>query len=181
MSMNKEENLIWIDAEFTGLRMGEDVITEIAVVVTDRSLNQLGEPLSIIINHLDNVLDNATPWVHETLPTLLDESRESTITNDQAQEMILEYLRQYTEPGISPLCGNTISADRYMIYHNMPKLYEWFHYRNIDVSSLKMLASYWKPEVVEKVRKKENHRALDDILESIEELKVYKEHFLILQ
>lgn len=176
--MNTEERLIWIDCEFTGLRFGQDVITEIAVVITDTDLNTLAEPLSIIINHPDKVLDKASVWVKENMPVLLQESRESNISNTEAEQMVMEYLKQHTEEGKAPLCGNTIGSDRSMIYHNMPAIYNWTHYRSIDVTSLKMLADFWKPEILDHIEKKENHRALDDILESIEELKVYREHFL---
>lgn len=175
---NKKENLIWIDCEFTGLDYENQTIIEIAVVVTDKNLNQLAEPLEFIIHQSDEILENATDWVKEHIPQVLDASRESKTSILGAEEAIMEYLGKHTEKGESPLCGNSIGSDRHMLYYRMPKIEQWCHYRDIDVSTLKELSKRWKPEVKDFIEKKENHRALDDILESIEELKVYREHFI---
>ena len=175
---NKEENLIWIDCEFTGIDYENHTIIEIAVAVTNKELELVAEPIDFIINQSDETLANATEWVKEHIPDVLDASRESTTSIDEAEAEILEYLEKYTEPGTSPMCGNTIGSDRHMLYYRMPKLEKWLLYRNIDVSTLKELSKRWKPEVEESIEKKQTHRALDDTLESIEELKVYRRNFL---
>lgn len=172
--MNKKENIIWVDCEFTGIEYQEQNIIEIAVVVTDKELNQVAEPIEFVINQSDEVLDNASEWVQENIPQVLEASRESSVTIEEAEEQILEYLEKYSQRGVSPMCGNSIGSDRHMMYYRMPKLEKWFHYRNIDVSTLKELSKRWRPGLEDTVIKKESHRALDDILESIEELRVYK-------
>ena len=172
--MNIKQNIIWIDCEFTGLDYQEDTILEIAVVVTDKELNILKEPLSIAIHHSDEVLEASNGFVKKTIPNVIKASRASTISLSQAEELCLNYLSDVTERGVSQLAGNTIGSDRHMLYYKMPELERWCHYRNIDVSSLKECAERWKPELLKKIVKKETHRALDDILESIEEMKVYK-------
>jgi len=175
--MNKAENLIWVDCEFTGLDYQNQTIIEIAVVITDEQLEIVAEPIQFVIHQPDEVLENATAWVQENIPDVLEASRQSSHSIEHVEQEILEYLDKYTERGVSLLCGNTIGSDRHMLYYKMPELEKWFHYRSIDVSSIKELAERWEPQVLEIQTKKETHRALDDILESIEELKIYKEHF----
>lgn len=174
-------NLIWIDGEFTGLNFHNNKIVEIAVVVTDSDLNVLGDPVQLVIHHdkqlLNDVLED-WPREHFTQSGLLDEIDQSTITMQKAEQQILEYVSKYCEPGMSPLCGNSVGQDRRVLYTNMPELENFLHYRNIDVSTLKELAMRWNPDVLGKVQKKESHRALDDILESIEELQIYRQYFL---
>jgi len=176
--MNKKENLIWIDCEFTGIDYENHTVIEIAVAVTNQDLELVADPIDLVIHQSDEVLANATEWVKEHIPDVLDASRESKIPIEQAEDEILEYLSNYTEPGSSPMCGNTIGSDRHMLYYRMPKLEKWLFYRNIDVSTLKELSKRWRPEIEESIIKKKSHRALDDILESIEELKIYRENFL---
>jgi len=176
--MDKKENLIWIDCEFTGLDYRKQTIIEIAVVITDKELDQVGKPLELVIHQSDEVLEDASEWVKDNIPEVLEASRESTISIQEAEERVVDYLDTYTEKGVSPMCGNSIGSDRHMLYYRMPKVEQWCHYRNIDVSTLKELSERWKPEVEESIEKKETHRALDDILESIEELKVYRRDFL---
>ena len=175
--MNKKDNLIWIDCEFTGINYQEQTIIEIAVVVTDKDLNQIAEPLQYIIHQSNEVLNDASEWVKEHIPQVLEESSKSVISINQAEQEILDYLDKYTEQGVSPMCGNSIGSDRHMLYYRMPRIEKWCHYRNIDVSTIKELAKRWKLEATEVYVKKETHRALDDILESIEELKVYRNDF----
>jgi len=176
--MNKEENLIWIDCEFTGIDYETQTIIEIAVVITDKELEIVADPLQIVINQPDDVLEGATEWVREHIPEILEASRASDISIEQAEETVVEYLKKYTEQGVSPMCGNSIGSDRHMLYYKMPQVEKWCHYRNIDVSTIKELSRRWKPEVEASIIKKETHHALDDILESIEELKIYRKKFL---
>ncbi len=176
--MDKKDNLIWIDCEFTGITYQDHTIIEIAAVVTDKELAVLGDPVHIVINQPQDVLDNASEWVKEHIPQVLEASSTSEISIEQAEQEVLTYLKTHTEEGTAPLCGNSIGSDRHMLYYRMPELEKWCDYRNIDVSTLKELSKRWKPEVEASVKKKQTHRALDDILESIEELKIYKENFL---
>ena len=175
--MNKSQNIIWIDCEFTSIDYKAAEIIQIAIVVTDKDLNILKEPLSININHSDEKLNMASEWVLKTIPDVVQSSRDSDISIQQAEDMCLEYLSDITDRGISQMAGNSIGSDRHMLYYKMPKLEAWCHYRNIDVSTLKELAERWKPELLDQVKKKETHYALDDILESIEELRTYKKLF----
>ncbi len=177
-SMNKEENLIWIDCEFTGLDYQNHTIIEIAVIITNKQLEHVTEPLEIVIHQSDTVLEHATDWVKEHIPEVLEASRNSKVSITEAQDRVLEYLQAFTEEQTSPLCGNSIGSDRHMLYYKMPQVEAWCDYRNIDVSTLKELSKRWKPEVEESIIKKQTHRALDDILESIEELKIYRRDFL---
>lgn len=173
--MNTKEHIIWVDCEFTGIDYRTQTIIEIAVIVTDKDLNQIAEPIQFIINQPDEVLDNASEWVKEHIPQVLEASRKSTVSIKQAEEEILEYLEKYTERGVSPMGGNSIGSDRHMMHYRMPELEKWFHYRNVDVSTFKELVRRWRPELEDMVVKKETHRALDDIIESIEEMRIYKQ------
>lgn len=179
--MNKN-NLVWIDLEMTGLDPLKDKILEIATIVTDNQLNIVAEGPVIVIGQSDETLEAMGEWctnVHGK-SGLLQKVVNSDITEAQAQEETLEFLRNYCRPGKSPLCGNSVWMDRFFILHHMPELYTFLNYRTIDVSSIKELAKRWSPENPALEFKKENtHRALEDIRESIEELKHYKECFFV--
>jgi oligoribonuclease len=175
----REDNLIWLDLEMTGLEPKVDVILEIATIVTDSQLNILAEGPMLAIHQPDIVLDTMSPWCieHHGKSGLTDRCRASTVTLQQASEATIAFLAQYVDAGKSPMCGNSIGQDRRFLNKYMPEFEDYFHYRNIDVSSIKELARRWKPAALTKVQKQGVHLALDDIRESIDELKVYREHF----
>ncbi|MAG76352.1 MAG: oligoribonuclease [Colwelliaceae bacterium] len=174
-----DTNLVWLDLEMTGLEPATDVILEIATIVTDSQLNILAEGPVFAIYQPDEVLDNMSQWCieHHGKSGLTDRCRNSKVDLAKATEETLAFVQQYVAPGKSPMCGNSIGQDRRFINKYMPTFEDFFHYRNLDVSTIKELARRWKPEVLDKVEKKGVHLALDDIRESIAELKVYQEHF----
>lgn len=174
-----DSNLIWLDLEMTGLEPKVDKILEMAVVITDGDLNVLAEGPAFAIHHSDEVLDNMDEWCikQHGKTGLTQRCRESKIELAEAVAISLDFIRQYVPKGVSPMCGNSIGQDRRFLNAYAPEFEEYFHYRNIDVSSIKELARRWKPELLKKITKKGVHLALDDIRESIEELKVYREHF----
>lgn len=178
MSAN-DTNLIWLDLEMTGLEPEHDVILEIASIVTDSDLNILEEGPVFAIHQSDDVLDNMSQWCIDThgKSGLTQRCRESQITLKTAEQETLAFFAKWVAKGVSPMCGNSIGQDRRFINKYMPEFEDYFHYRNLDVSTIKELARRWKPEVLAKVSKKGVHLALDDIRESIEELKVYRTHF----
>lgn len=178
MSVN-ETNLVWLDLEMTGLEPEHDVILEIATIVTDSQLNVLAEGPVFAIHQSDEVLDNMSEWCieHHGKSGLTERCRQSTTDLAAASAATIEFISQYVPKGKSPMCGNSIGQDRRFINKYMPEFEDYFHYRNLDVSTVKELARRWKPEVLDKVVKTGAHLALDDIRESIEELKVYKAHF----
>lgn len=175
-----ERNLIWVDLEMTGLDPETDRIIEVAMVVTDADLNILAEGPVYAIHQSDEVLDGMDAWNKGThgKSGLIDRVRESTVTEEMAEAALIEFLKPFVPKGKSPMCGNTICQDRRFMAKTMPKLEAYFHYRNLDVSTLKEMARRWKPELVDGFKKMQKHTALADILESIEELRYYREHFI---
>ncbi|MDB5917951.1 MAG: oligoribonuclease [Massilia sp.] len=175
-----EMNLVWVDLEMTGLEPDTDRIIEVAVVVTDLHLNILAEGPVFAIHQSDETLDKMDAWNKGThgRSGLIDRVRASTVSEEQAEAALIAFLKQFVPAGKSPMCGNTICQDRRFMARTMPKLEAFFHYRNLDVSTLKELCRRWKPELVSGFKKHQKHTALADIIESVEELKYYREHFI---
>ena len=173
-------NFIWIDLEMTGLDSDQDRIIEVATVVTDDQLRVLAEGPVIAVHQSDALLDAMDEWntTHHTRSGLVQRVRESADDEASAEQATLEFLKQHVPPGASPMCGNSICQDRRFLARGMPALEAYFHYRNLDVSTLKILCQRWSPTVATGVVKRSAHRALDDIRESIDELAYYREHFL---
>jgi len=178
--MNNKTNLIWIDLEMTGLVPEKDNIIEIATVVTDADLNVLAEGPSIAIHQDNKLLDSMDEWNtrQHTKSGLVQRVKESEISANEAEKQTLDFLMKYVDLGASPMCGNSICQDRRFLYNYMPKLEKFFHYRHIDVSTLKELAVRWKPDIVSTSFKQSKHLALSDIYDSINELKHYREYFI---
>ncbi|MFI3178237.1 MAG: oligoribonuclease [Methylococcaceae bacterium] len=174
------QQLIWIDLEMTGLNPDIDVIIEIATVVTDKDLNILAQGPVLAVYQSDEILANMDEWnqKHHGASGLINRVKSSRINNIEAERLTIEFLKQWVPENTSPICGNSIGQDRRFLYRYMPKLEAYFHYRNIDVSTLKELAARWAPEVKEGFNKESTHQALDDIIESIEELRYYRENFI---
>jgi len=179
MALN-ENHLVWLDMEMTGLDPERERIIEVAVVVTDAHLEIIAEGPVLVVHQPDCLLDAMDNWNRSThgKSGLIDKVKASTLTEAEAEQQLLTFLRQYVPPGKSPLCGNTIGQDRRFMVRYMPELEAFFHYRNLDVSTLKELARRWKPEVYRGFIKHSRHEALADIHESIEEMKYYREHFI---
>ena len=175
-----ESNLIWIDLEMTGLFPDTDRIIEIAVVVTDPLLAVRIEGPVFAIHQSDATLDAMDAWNKGThgKSGLIDRVKASSVDEAQAEGAVIEFLKQYVPKGKSPMCGNSICQDRRFLARTMPRLEEFFHYRNLDVSTLKELAKRWKPDILTGFRKAQAHTALADIAESIDELADYREHLL---
>ncbi len=177
---DKRENLIWIDLEMTGLDPFDDRILEIATVVTDSQLNTVAEGPVLAIYQADAILSGMDDWnqTQHTNSGLIDRVRKSVTSESAAERETLDFLRHHVQPGQSPMCGNSICQDRRFLARLMPELEQFFHYRNLDVSTLKELSKRWYPELPE-FSKESAHLALDDILDSIAELRFYREHLLV--
>jgi len=174
-------NLIWIDLEMTGLNTDEDYIIEIATIVTDAHLNILAEGPELAVHQSEEVLSMMDDWNTRQHggSGLIDRVRQSRITESEAEHRTLEFLKQYVPANKSPMCGNSICQDRRFLYRSMPALERFFHYRNLDVSTLKELASRWAPKIGTGFGgKTSSHLAMDDVRDSINELKYYREHFI---
>jgi oligoribonuclease len=178
--MKNNNNLIWIDLEMTGLIPERDRIIEIATVVTDLELNILAHGPSMAIRQSSEMMAGMDEWntKHHHQSGLVKRVLESTVTEAQAEQMTLDFLKQYVDEGKSPMCGNSICQDRRFLYLYMPKLEQFFHYRNLDVSTLKELVKRWQPKLLSGVKKDSRHLALDDIKDSINELVYYRQHFI---
>jgi len=179
MSANAQR-LVWLDLEMTGLDPEKERIIEAAVVVTEADLTVVAEGPVLVIHQNDALLDAMDKWNQSThgKSGLVEKVRASTLTEAEAEAQLLDFLTQHVAAGKSPLCGNTVSQDRRFLVKYMPRLEAFFHYRNLDVSTLKELALRWKPEVYRAFNKQSRHQALADIYESIDELKHYREHFI---
>jgi oligoribonuclease len=181
--MQDANNLIWVDMEMTGLDPEEDVVIEIATIITDSDLNKLAEGPVLAIHQDDAILGAMDEWntLHHNRSGLVERVRASVHTEQSASLATMTFLEQWVPPGVSPMCGNTICQDRRFMARHLPVLEAYFHYRNLDVSSLKILMQRWRPELEAGLTKTGTHLALDDIRESIEELCYYREHFLRLK
>jgi oligoribonuclease len=178
--MKDVDNLVWIDLEMTGLDPARDHVIEIATVVTDKQLNILAEGPVVAIHQEDAILEGMDEWNtrQHGMSGLIDRVRASRVTEQEAELATVAFLSRYVEPGASPMCGNSICQDRRFLARWMPELERFFHYRNLDVSSLKELARRWAPAVAEGFRKESRHLALEDVRDSIAELRYYREHFI---
>ena len=173
-------HLIWIDMEMTGLEPDSDRIIEVALVITDGDLNTVAEAPVLVVHQSDAVLDGMDDWNKSTHARsgLIGKVKASTLGEAEVEIRMIEFLQQYVPIRVSPMCGNSICQDRRFLARSMPTLEAYFHYRNLDVSTLKELAKRWKPQIASGLKKHGKHEALADIYESIEELKYYREHFI---
>lgn len=173
-------NLIWVDMEMSGLQPDSDRVLELAAVMTDAQLNVLAESPVFVIHQSDAVLDGMDDWNKGThgKSGLIDKVKASVLTEEEAQSQMIAFLTQYVPAGKSPMCGNSICQDRRFMARHMPTLEAFFHYRNVDVSTLKELCRRWRPELIAGFKKHQLHTALADIRESVEELRYYRQHFI---
>ena len=179
-SGTNEFNLVWVDMEMTGLDPDRDRVIEIAAIITDPNLNVLAEGPVFVIHQPDEVLDGMDAWNKGThgRSGLIDRVKASNITEEQASAEMVAFLKQFVPAGKSPMCGNSICQDRRFMARHMPTLEAFFHYRNVDVSTLKELCRRWRPELIAGFKKHQLHTALADIRESVEELRYYRQHFI---
>ena len=180
MAQVNNNNLIWIDMEMSGLIPDSDRILEVALVVTDSQLNVVAEAPVLAVHQSDSILDNMDKWNKSTHAKsgLINKVKASKLNEDKVEKDMITFLQEYVPSGISPMCGNTICQDRRFLARTMPKLEAYFHYRNLDVSTLKELVKRWKPDILAGLTKQGKHEALADIYDSIAELKYYREHFI---
>lgn len=178
--LKSDQNLVWLDCEMTGLDPEIDRIIEIAVIVTGPKLENRTEGPVLVVHQSDALLDGMDKWNKSThgRSGLIDKVKASTLTEEDAQAQILAFLSHYVPKSGSPMCGNSIGQDRRFLAKYMPRLEAFFHYRNLDVSTLKELSKRWAPDVYKSFKKKQRHTALADVHESIDELEHYREHFL---
>ena len=182
MTMPQDSNaLVWMDLEMTGLYPERDRIIEIATIITDQHLNIVAEGPVLAIHQPNSLLDQMDEWNRTTHQQtgLIQRVRNSPISEAQAEKLTLEFIRSYVPKNTSPLCGSSICQDRRFLYPYMPEISNYLHYRNLDVSSLKELAMRWRPEIMAGFTKRNTHKALDDIKESIQELKYYRRKMFI--
>ena len=175
------QELVWLDLEMTGLNPKKHRIIEIASIITDSELNIIAEGPDLVIHAQDEILERMNDFVHEMHRSsgLIEEVKNSKISIEEAEKETLSFLSRHTEKGRSPLCGNTISHDRRFLVRYMPELSAFFHYRNVDVSSLKEVVKRWHPHLADGYKKQGGHRAMADVIDSINELKYYKNHLFI--
>lgn len=178
-AIDPKQTLVWIDLEMTGLSPEQDRIIEIATLVTDSDLNILAEGPVLAVHQSEQQLGLMDEWNQKTHggSGLVDRVRASRVTEAEAERQTLAFLSKYSEPRSSPICGNSVHQDRRFLVRYMPELAAFFHYRNLDVSTVKELARRWKPSVVDGVTKQSRHEALQDIRDSVDELRHYREHF----
>ena len=180
--LKNDDNLVWLDCEMSGLDPERERLLEIAVIVTGPDLTPRIEGPVLVIHQSDALLAGMDAWNKGThgKSGLIDKVKASTVTEAQAEDVLIDFIKAYVSKGTSPMCGNTIGQDRRFLLKYMPRLEAWFHYRNLDVSTLKELAKRWKPEVYAAFKKQQSHTALADVHESIDELLHYRAHFLSL-
>ena len=180
MAQVNNNNLIWIDMEMRCLIPDSYLILEVALVVTDAQLNVVADAPVLAVHQSDSILDNMDKWNKSTHAKsgLIDKVKASKLNEDEVEKDMIAFLQKYVPPNISPMCGNTICQDRRFLARTMPKLEAYFHYRNLDVSTLKELVKRWKPDILAGLTKQGKHEALADIYDSIAELKYYREHFI---
>jgi oligoribonuclease len=178
--VKSDQNLVWLDCEMTGLEPDTDRILEIAVIVTGPKLEKRTEGPVLVIHQSDALLDGMDAWNKGThgKSGLIDKVKASTVSEDDAQDQIIAFLSQYVTKSGSPMCGNSIGQDRRFLARYMPRLEAFFHYRNLDVSTLKELSKRWAPDVYKSFKKQQRHTALADVHESIDELEHYRQHLL---
>ena len=175
-----DNNLVWLDCEMSGLDPERERLLEIAIVVTGPDLSPRIEGPVVVIHQSDALLAGMDAWNKGThgKSGLIDKVKASDVTETQAEDVLIDFMKRYVSKGVAPMCGNTIGQDRRFLLKYPPRFEAWFHYRNLDVSTLKELSKRWKPEVYNSFKKQQSHTALADVHESIDELAHYREHFL---